>query len=227
MKKILLFREFKSFIHEKKDILNRAEFQIFIAISAEDIVKVHRTEQVDLIILPLDIDGIGAEKICSFLRNDEGLKHVSILIICDNTTTDIARLTNCKANSYVTKPILHEVLMQKVGRLLAIPDRQDYRVLLKVTVKGKSNNDSFFCSSYNISITGMLIETEKALEKGDMISCSFFLPNSDQILAEAEIMRTISAGRTSFQYGIRYINLNPRYRAEIEKFIKRRSGKSS
>jgi len=40
-------------------------------------------------------------------------------------------------------------------------------------------------------------------------------------------MRTISAGRTSFQYGIRYINLNPRYRAEIEKFIKRRSGKSS
>jgi len=227
MKKILLFRELKSFIHKEKDILNRAEFQIFTATSAEDIVKIHRSEQVDLIILPLDLDGIGAEKICSFLRNDEGLKHVSILIICNNTTTDIARLTNCKANSYVTKPILHEVLMQKVGRLLAIPDRQDYRVLLKVTVKGKSNNDSFFCSSYNISITGMLIETEKALEKGDMISCSFFLPNSDQILTEAEIMRTISAGRTSFQYGIRYINLNPRYRAEIEKFIKRRSGKSS
>ena len=226
MKKILLFREFKSFIHEKKDILNRAEFQIFIAISAEDIVKVHRTEQVDLIILPLDIDGIGAEKICSFLRNDEGLKHVSILIICDNTTTDIARVKKCKANLYVTRPILHEVLTQKVGLLLAIPDRQDYRVLMKVTVKGKSNDVSFFCSSYNISITGMLIETEQALEKGDIISCSFFLPNSDQILADAEIMRTISAGRTSFQYGIRYINLNPRYRAEIEKFIKRRSGSS-
>ena len=227
MKKILLFRELKSFIHKEKDILNRAEFQIFTATSAEDIVKIHRSEQVDLIILPLDLDGIGAEKICSFLRNDEGLKHVSILIICNNTTIDIARLTNCKANSYVTKPILHEVLMQKVGRLLAIPDRQDYRVLMKVTVKGKSNDVSFFCSSYNISITGMLIETEQALEKGDIISCSFFLPNSDQILADGEIMRTIRAGHTSFQYGIRYINLNPRYRAEIEKFIKRRSGKSS
>jgi len=142
MKKILLFRELKSFIHKEKDILNRAEFQIFTATSAEDIVKIHRTEQADLIILPLDIDGIGAEKICSFLRNDEGLKHVSILIICDNTTTDIARVKKCKANSYVTRPILREVLTQKVGLLLAIPDRQDYRVLMKVTVKGKSNDVS-------------------------------------------------------------------------------------
>jgi DNA-binding response OmpR family regulator len=226
MKKILLFRELKSFFHEEKDIFDRAEFQIFTATSAEDIVKIHRTEQFDLIILQLDMDGLSAEKICSFLRNDGDLKHVSILIICNNTTTDIARVQKCKANSYVTRPILHEVLMQKVGQLLAIPDRQDYRVLVKVTVKGKLNNVSFFCSSYNISITGMLIETEKALETGDNIACSFFLPNSDQILTDAEIMRTISAHHTSFQYGIRYINLNPRYRAEIEKFIKRRSGKS-
>ena len=58
MKKIILLKELKSFIHLEKDILNRSDFQIFVATSAEDIVKTHKTEKVDLIILQLDMDGI-------------------------------------------------------------------------------------------------------------------------------------------------------------------------
>jgi DNA-binding response OmpR family regulator len=224
MKKILLSRELTSFIHNGKEILNRTDFQIFIAASAEDILKTHRTEHVDLIILQLDMDKIGAEKICSFLRNDAGLRHVSILIICNNTETDIAKVQRCKANAYLTRPIFHEKLTQKVSELLEIPARQDYRVLLKIKVKDKPDSVPFFCSSYNISASGMLIETEKVLEKGDIISCSFFLPNSDQILTDAEIMRTIRIDNTSFQYGIRYVDLAPRYKTLIESFIKRRAG---
>ena len=226
MKKIVLLKELRSFLQVEKNILNRADFQIFVVTSAEDIVKTHRTEKVDLIILQLDMDGTSAEKICSFLRKDEDLKHVSILIVCNNTETDIDRVQKCKANSYLTKPLRHEQLMQKVTQLLAIPDRQDYRVLLKIKVNGKSSSVPFFCYSYNISVSGMLIETEKILNRGDIISCSFFLPGADQIVSEAEVMRTVRTENGSFQYGIKYINLGPAYKASIERFIKRRTEKS-
>jgi DNA-binding response OmpR family regulator len=226
MKKIILLKELKSSIRLDNDILNRADFQIFVATSAEDIVKIHGTEKADLIILHLDMGGTGTEKICSFLRKDEGLRRVSILIICNDTKTDIERVQKCKANSYLTKPVRHEQLMQKVSQLLAIPDRQDYRVLLKVKVNGKSSSVPFFCYSYNISVSGMLIETEKILNKGDIIACSFFLPGADQIYSEAEVMRTVRAENGSFQYGIRYINLGPGYKASIERFIKGRTKKS-
>ena len=226
VKKIILLKELKSFIHLDKDVLNRADFQVFVATSADEIVKTHKDEKVDLIILQLDMDGTSAEKICSSLRKDEGLKHVSIMIICNNTQTDIDRVQECKANSFLTKPLHREQLMQKVTQLLAIPDRQAYRVLLKVKVNGKASSVPFYCYSYNISVSGMLIETEKILNKGDLIACTFFLPGADQVVSEAEVMRTVGTENGPCQYGIKFVNLGPAYKASIERFIKRRTKKS-
>lgn len=225
MKKIVVTRELLSSLQAEKDFLSREDFRVFAASSSEDIMRIHRLEQSDLIILSLDMEGASAEDVCAALRKDEGLKRVAILIICANTRTNIDRVQICKANAYVTKPIRHEHLMQKISQLLTVPDRQSYRVLLKVRVNGKTKTDPFFCSSYNISTTGMLIETEKALEKGDIISCSFFLPNADQIVTDAEIARTASTPDGALQYGICFVNLAPRFKTEIEKFIKRRSVK--
>lgn len=228
MKKILLSQELKSFVHREKDIFNRSEFQVFIANSGEDIIKIHRDERVNLIILQLDIEGTSAEKICSLLRNDKELKQVSILIICNNEKTEIERVQKCSANAHLTRPVLQEQLSKSVGRLLSIPERQEYRVLLKVTVKSRIDSTPFFCSSTNISAAGMLIEAEKGLEKRDIISCAFFLPHSEQITTDAEIMRTMRAADKTYYYGIRYLNLSPRHRIEIEQFIKnRRTGKHS
>jgi len=226
MKKILISGQLESFFDKEKDICNRSELKIFIAPSAEAILNTHRSEHFDLMILPLDMEEGNPENICSSIRKDDDLKHVSIMIICNNTKADIDRVQKCRANSYITKPIVHEEFMQRLTQFLAIPERQDYRVVLKVTVHGKSNNDSFFCSSYNLSTSGLLIETKKVFEKNDIISCSFFLPNSDQIISDAEIMRTIRTANGSFQYGIRFMNLAHRYKTAIEKFIQRRSGKS-
>jgi DNA-binding response OmpR family regulator len=226
MKKILMFQDLCSSVHTEKDFLNRTDLKLLTAISAEDIMKIHRLEQVDLIVMQLDMDGTSAENLCAALRKDEGLKHVSILIICTDTKSDLDRVQKCKANSYVTKPIRHEHLIEKISQLLSIPDRQAYRVLLKVRVNGKTNTDPFFCSSYNISSTGMLIETEKELVKTDVISCSFFLPNSEQIITDAEIVRTLHTRDATFQYGIRFINLSQRHRTEIDKFVRRRSVKA-
>jgi len=226
MKKIILLKELKSFFHPGKDILNRADFQIFVVSSAEDIINTHKVEKADLIVLQLDMDGTTAEKICFLLRKEENLKHVSILIICNDTQTDMERVQDCKANAYLTKPLHHEKLIEKVSQLLSIPDRQAYRVLLKVKVNGKSSSVPFFCYSYNISVSGMLIETEKILRKRDIISCSFFLPGADQIISEAEVVRTVKTDNGLFHYGIKYINLGPRYKASIESFIKRRTKKS-
>jgi hypothetical protein len=102
------------------------------------------------------------------------------------TATDRAKVARCQANAYITKPIRPVEFLEKVSQFLDIPERQSYRVLLKVKVKGKTTTEPFFCSSRNISVTGLLIETDKILEKGDVISCSFFLPKSEIIVTDAE-----------------------------------------
>jgi hypothetical protein len=71
----------------------------------------------------------------------------------------------------------------------------------------------------------MLIETDKALEKGDIMNCSFFLPGAAKIITDAEIMRVVKSEDGTLRYGLRYAGLQSSYKASIEAFIEKRSQK--
>ncbi len=225
MKKILLVDDLVTFVEREKSILNRTDFKIFTCTSGEEALEIHKREAIDLIVTDLDMPGISGDKLCSMIRQDKRLKEVSIIIVCANSASDRARVARCQANAQVTKPIRPLEFLETVTRLLDIPERKSYRVLLKVKVKGKSTDEPFFCTSHNISVTGLLIETDKALEKGDIISCSFFLPKSECITTDAEVMRVAKTAENSRQYGVRYLDLNPKYRSMIDSFIKSKSSK--
>ncbi|MDA8239048.1 MAG: response regulator [Nitrospiraceae bacterium] len=226
MKKVLIVDDLRTFIDKEKSILDRSDIKIFTATSGGEALAVHKAEKVDLIIVDLDMPGMNGDKFCSIIRRDEVLKRVSIIITCDGTESDIARIRQCKANSYITKPIRPVQFLESVGRFLDVPERKSYRVLLKARVEGKFGNEPFYCSSQNISVSGLLIETEKVLEKGDVLSCSFFLPGSECIVTDAEVMRTVRGAENSMSYGVRFLDLRPSFKAAIATFIEKRSVKS-
>src|SRR3990172_4411493 len=218
MKKILIVDDLRTYIERQKSILSRSDFRIFTAQSSEEALALHKIEKVDLLIVDMDMPVNSGDRLCSIIRNDENLKQVSVILVCNNSAADISRAGRCKANAYITKPIHPVEFLEKVGQLLDIPARKSYRVLLKVTVNGMAGSESFFCSSQNISFSGILIETEKAFEKGRRISCSFFLPNSERIITDGEIVRSVKKSETMYQYGVRYVDLAPKYRAAIDEF---------
>ncbi len=222
MKKILIVDDLTTFIEKEKSLLSRADFRIFTATSGEQALTLHRTERMDLIIADLDMPDMGGDRLCSAIRKDPGLKTVSVIIVCSGSSADLERVSHCGANAHITKPIRPVQLVEKVGQLLDVPERKSYRVVLKVTVHGNSRQESFFCSSRDISATGMLIETDKTLNRGDKVSCSFFLPNADRITVDAEIVRAVRDEK-GYQYGVRYLNMPPKFKAEIEDFIASRS----
>ncbi|MBI5102124.1 MAG: PilZ domain-containing protein [Nitrospirae bacterium] len=86
-------------------------------------------------------------------------------------------------------------------------------------------SESFFCYSRDISSSGILIETDKVLEKGTIISCSFFLPNSERIVTDAEIMRAVPLGNKTFQYGARFTKIDAPARSAIDTFVSNATGK--
>ena len=217
MKKLLIV--IKNFMAAEINILNRSDFLLFTAASGDEALAIHRAERVDLIITELDMPGINGDLLCSMIRRDEELKHVAIIIVCTSAGPDIARVCRCKANSYITKPIQPEELREKVTQLVAVSQRKSYRVLLKASVKGRSANGSFFCSSRDISATGILLETDRKFAKGDVISCDFFLPGSSRIFANVEIMRVTGNHGETFLYGAKYVGLSPEHKSAIKEFI--------
>lgn len=221
MKKILITDEVMMIIANERTFLGRNDIELFMAPSNDEVLDIHRAEKVDIIITTLSVSGMKSEDLCASIRADDALRKVSIILICSNNAVDIARSAQCHANVVLNRPATPAQLLEKVQQLMDISSRESYRVLIGVLVEGTNKDRSFFGRSGNLSSTGMLFETEKVLEKGDHVACSFFLPSSSQIKAKGEVVRIVKQveGSKSIQYGVRFYPLSTEDKAAIESFI--------
>lgn len=224
MKKILIAEALKSYIEKEKSFLKREDIIIYRAAATDDIFKIHRAEKVNLIISQIDMPGMSAEQLCAQIRNDEALRQVSLLMISPDTSSDRERASRCKPNAIMVLPINTAQLLEKVQLLLDIPWRGSYRVLLSVAIEGDDKGNAFFCSSENISSSGLLIKTDRVISKNDRVTCKFFLPNSEQIVVRGEVVRIVKrdAGTKVNQYGIRFLEIDHKAQTSIASFVQKR-----
>jgi c-di-GMP-binding flagellar brake protein YcgR len=115
--------------------------------------------------------------------------------------------------------------MEKTQQLLHISLRESYRVLLSVKIDGSSKDRSFFCKSENISASGLLLETDKPLAKGDRLVCSFFLPESHRITVTGEVVRVIppDGDAKTNRYGVKFFQVPFKDKEAIESFVDKKS----
>jgi CheY-like chemotaxis protein len=220
MKKILIADHLKALIEKEKNILSRDDIRIFTASTGEVALKIHRSLFMDLLVIDLDMAKMNGDEVCSIIRDDDTLKNVSIILLCDNNKTDIARCQKCRANAFITKPINYDELFQKTINFLNVPYRINLRIILNVAVKGEFNDNYFFANSENISSSGMLFETDEVLAEGDKRRCSFFI-GSSLITTNAKVIRVVKNESKQYHYGIQFENLADSSKAEIEKFIEK------
>lgn len=223
MKKVLLVDRAEAAMDEKKRLLNGRGLKVFTARTAEEARTAHDKEKFDLIVADLDLPGMAADRLCALFRNDESLKNVSFIIVCRDSRVEIERCAGCGANAYITKPVDPAKFVEKLNGLLNIPRRSAMRVLLKVSVKGNHKDQAFFCTSVNISSSGVLLEADRVIFKGDMITCSFFVPRSQIVSADCEVMRVIKIAPDVYQYGARFVELPADAKTAIEDFVRRRA----
>jgi hypothetical protein len=108
-----------------------------------------------------------------------------------------------------------------MSELLVIPERQDIRTLLHVSVKGQEEERSFLGISHNISISGMLLETDQELQKGDRLTWAVSIGRRE-IVAEGVVMRVSRPTPGEFRYGVKFLNLDTKSLIIIEQFVKGR-----
>jgi CheY-like chemotaxis protein len=219
VKKILLINPYSNDRSWDNYFLARDEHQIFKATSAEEGLRIHREEKMSLIITCLDLPDMAGDVLCFSIRQEQPLRKVSVIVVCGNVPGEITRAKSCGANGLLLKPVTPEQIEGCVGRLLAVPTRQDCRVLVRAQFYGVQGTTTLFCKSRNISVVGLLLESEGLLATGDRISCMLFLPGGGQITAVGEVVRITRLSHKTNQYGIKFISLYPQVRTDIEKFV--------
>lgn len=219
MKKILLVNASRYFIAEGNNLLDRKDFQVFMASSVMQALQIHRQERVNLIVADLHLPEMGGDVLCARVRQETDVRAVSIILVCHDVPEDLAKAARSGANVCLKKPFPARTLLDQVEKLLSVSVRRGYRVLLRAKVKGATDDGVFFCTSQNLSVSGILIETDRQLKPGDILSCSFYLPSAAHIVVDGEVARVVPQSDGKNHIGVSFSNLAPEYHREIEKFI--------
>jgi len=225
MKKIIIADQIKQSLERETNFLERPDVKVFTVYSNEEVMKIHSTEKVDLIITLFHMPGMSTADLCSLIRTIRNLRSVSMIIYSTDKEKDVAMSERCRANATMTLPVNAALLLDKVQELLNIPPRGVCRVLLSARLEGHLLGKPFTCTSENISASGLLMETHRNLERGDRIGCSLVLPDSTRVETSGEIVRTIK-NPTRFDpnwYGVKFYTLAPEAKCAIEALVKKRS----
>jgi CheY-like chemotaxis protein len=229
MKKIIIAHKLLEDLGESDTIFKRSGIVIFPAWSSEEILDLHGVERADLIITDAALPLMGGAKLCSWIRGDAELKYVSIMVIGDETDKSGNSLSQCKeagANVVIRRPLEPGLLLWQASQQLVIPIRKDMRVLLRASIKDLEGSAPFLAWSQNISISGMLLETDRTLKLGDRLTCAFNIAHSE-ITLTCSVERIEATASKNNQYGVRFMNCDTKSLIIIENFVKAPQGDSS
>ena len=225
MKKVIIAKDIRAIVEKKKTFLDRSEVRLFAAPSNEKVLALHRAIKADLIIAKLNMPEMSGETLCALIRDDEELRYVSIIIVCSENESDLARCIQCRANAFISSPIDTELLLQEAHRLLNIAPRTSYRIPIRVKFFGKSKQRVFTGYTENLSSSGMLLCTMSHLFEGDSVMCSFSVPVSTQITVQAEVVRVLGKEpeHNTNCYGIKFTELGANATSAIQAFVEKGS----
>ncbi|NIU84385.1 MAG: response regulator [Candidatus Thorarchaeota archaeon] len=222
-KKILLGIKQDHEVNELKKLLREDGCQVFEADTAEEAFEVQKREHAQIVCVDLELPQMGGDELSLALNKgvDESHQKNYVIIVCNGRKADLERCGKCFANTYVRRPFDAEEVATRIRNILSANIMRATRVLVKVDVKSLYHNESFFCTSKDLSITGMLLEADKTLAKGDTISLSFFLPDEEKINASGEVVRVVRGDESKYIYGVEFKPLETDSKEVLNRFVKK------
>ena len=225
MVKVLIARNLHPLLKQGNTFLDRADVRVFTADSNEEVLRIHSAERVDLIITQIDMPGMNCERMFADIRADKALHTAPIIMVCTNNPGEIEKCARCGVSDVILRPVNQRLLLARAQQFLALFTRESTRVAVGVEIEVVYRGQSFSCSSLDIGASGMMIESERAMARGDIITCSFSLPGVPHIRATSEIVNAPESPRESRRkrYGLRFTNLPDDARKAIQAFVELRS----
>lgn len=219
MKNILIASSSASFLERNSTLLRRSDFNILTADRSLTVKEIVNSTNIDLVLFDISLIDVTGEELTAMFAAETPNYRPVILLVCHDSEDDFTRLKSCGADAIIPRPLKPLQLIKAVGQFLTVQLVRSRRVSLRVKVISNKDAVEFFCISHNISVTGLLIETEYFLEVGSYITCQFSIPNSIDVEVEGEIVRTARTMDGAHQYGIHFLNLNRSCRHEIDVYI--------
>lgn len=227
MKYVLIAQDLKPLMMSAIQFLQRADIAVRTAASSDELLRLHRERNSNLIVTHPSLPGMSCKVLCDVIRRGETLRKVSLLVLCDDNPQQQELARQCNANAVMSRHADTALFSAKVQQLLDVPARHSYRVLLNIAVEGVQDSRPVMCHSENISAGGMLIRTREMITPGGQLACSFYLPDGHRVSASCAVIRAFKKQPTAdmTHYGLSFQACAPGSREAISTFVAKEAGR--
>jgi DNA-binding response OmpR family regulator len=205
-----------------KTILWRSDIERLFAPSGEAGVDLARSRTPGLVVL----DGIDIPKTLSVVRELRGLtetRHMSVAVLARSASrAEEEDLRRAGANLVLAGAVNPVLWDDRLEELLDVPPRREIRIPVRFDVWSHFAPESERLSALalNISVRGVLLETDEAVARGTTLELTFSLPGDSQPLqAVAQVVREGEIQDGKPRYGLEFLILKRAVRARIEDFV--------
>ena len=100
-------------------VLEKAGYEVVVALSGEECLKKLKDEEFDLILLDVMMPGINGWEVCKKIKANEKTKGIPVVMFTVRTSPDsVAKSEECGADAQVDKPFGIEDLLGTVEKVL-------------------------------------------------------------------------------------------------------------
>jgi len=161
----------------------------------------------------------GASDLLHTLRSDGATRRISLAAIAD--TEGEGPLRRAGANLVLPSPLEPAVWDQRLEELLDVPPRRESRLYASFSLwcRSDAGGDLHEALVLNMSVRGMLIETQEALPVGSTVDLRLTLPGAEPVPLVGLVVRTAPAEPGRFRNGVQFLILRDPVRDRLRTYI--------
>jgi ActR/RegA family two-component response regulator/Tfp pilus assembly protein PilZ len=191
-------------------VLRRHKLEVVRVASPEKSVDLARSKRFDLVIFDAEPRKASLEDVVALIRDRRSeSRSSSILVLAEYRSVDAARtLVGHGVNRVMLLDDPPALIDQQMAQLLHIAPRAGVRLPTRLRTSVADRREEVLCEIVNISISGLLVETDAQFEVGEQVVVSIYTEDRDHpIVAKAEVVRRTMTGRDKINgFGIRFLS---------------------
>ncbi len=208
-------------------ILQRLDYEVFIANSGEDALKLIEVALPDLVITELSLQNMSGLELLFHLKHTPETKDIPVIIhtaIGDQKHEGHCRATGCSA--FLRKPVSLDELYSAIQRATEVRPRQFIRLktLLPVRVGGQLSHSAASSVEYisELSENGIFVRTLNPRQVDAVLPVNIIV-NSVAVKLKAVVVRSVTMSQGLFKepgMGMKFVEITEEHRDLIRNFIK-------
>lgn len=203
--------------------LKRDEFDVDRFPTATGALELTAQVAIEVLLVRFPLPDMELDVFLHAIRLPDSLcRRSPILLLSANDEADSARsYIGRGANRCIRLEDAAEEIQASTSSLLNVAPRKDARFMARLEIKIGGAKDMILCQTDNLSISGMLIQTERRYELGTKIHFEFSIGEDPRpVSGVAEIMRHTLTGRDQVGgIGVRFLSFGGDSERRFESFL--------